>query len=237
VDQFSYLVLNDGQSYEIDIDSQQPVESFCLFFAPGLAKEVQQSLSVKSERLLDRSASDNAAPPIRFFEKNYSHDQVLSPALFRLRNSYAKQERGWLVEQLHGIVERLLKVHELVSRETERLDNVRPATREELYRRACRARDYASAMFAEPVTLSEFARVACLSPNHLLRTFRQIFQETPHQFLITRRLEEAKRLLLRDDLSVTEVCLAVGFESLGSFSTLFRKRFGISPSEYRDTKK
>jgi AraC family transcriptional regulator len=124
-------------------------------------------------------------------------------------------------------------VHRLTSQETARLHKVRPATREELYRRVCRARDYAAAMFADPVTLGEMARVACLSPNHFLRTFREVFRQTPHQFLRARRLEEAKRLLAQPDLSVTEVCLAVGFESPGSFSTLFRERFGISPAGYR----
>ena len=93
------------------------------------------------------------------------------------------------------------------------------------------------ALFAEPVTLREMAGAACMSPNHLLRTFRQAFGETPHQFLTTRRLEEARRLLADRELPVTEICLAVGFESLGSFSTLFRKRFGVSPSEYRRAKK
>jgi AraC-like DNA-binding protein len=185
--------------------------------------------------LLD--SSTDKALPIRFFEKNYSHDQVLSPALFRLRSAYKGKERGWIAEQLHAIAERLLKVHTIVSRETERLHNVRPATREELYRRACRARDYASAMFAHPVTLAELARIACLSPNHLLRTFRQVFRETPHQFLTNRRLQEAKRLLARDNMTVTEICLAVGFESPGSFSTLFRTRFGVSPSQWRNPKK
>jgi AraC family transcriptional regulator len=128
-------------------------------------------------------------------------------------------------------------MHEMVRGETEKLSSLRAATRDELYRRAWRARDYARAMFAEPVTLSELASVACLSPNHLLRTFRQAFNETPHQFLTECRLQESKRLLSGYDLSVTEICLAVGFESPGSFSTLFRKRFGVSPSEWRRMKR
>jgi AraC-like DNA-binding protein len=92
-------------------------------------------------------------------------------------------------------------------------------------------------MFAEPVTLSEVAGIACLSPNHLLRSFRKIFGTSPHQLLTERRLEEAKRLLMTTDLSVTEICLASGFESLGSFSSLFRKRCGFAPSQYRQAKR
>jgi AraC-like DNA-binding protein len=236
VDETSYLVLNEGQSYAIEIESREPVESFCLFFAPGLANEVQQNLTQKAERLLDNCGTADA-PLIRFYEKNYAHDQVLSPRLLRLRNTYTKKPQGFLVEEIYGILERLLRVHEIVRRETGKLASIRAATRDELYRRASRARDYAKAMFAEPVTLSDLARVACLSPNHLLRTFRQLFQETPHHFLTECRLEQAKRLLGNSDLPVTEVCLAVGFESLGSFSALFRKRFGLSPSEWRRRKR
>jgi AraC-like DNA-binding protein len=178
-----------------------------------------------------------SATPIHFFEKNYAHDRILSPALLKLRKNLRNRQPASLLEDFHGIVERLLRVHQATWKETERLNNLRLATREELFRRVCRARDYAHAMFAHPITLAELSRVACLSPNHLLRTFREVFGQTPHQFLTERRLSEAKRLLARSDLPVTEACLAVGFESLGSFSTLFRRRFQVSPSQFRLSKK
>lgn len=236
VDETSYLILNEGHTYGINIDSRTRVESFCVFFAPSFAEEVHRSLSHKAEQLLDEPEPGNRAP-IHFFEKNYSHDRLLSPALFRLQKEYRNQDRHWLTEQLHGIVERLLAVHQLERKQTMRLNAIRAATREELYRRVCRGRDYASALFAEPITLNDLAGAACLSPNHFLRTFRQLFGQTPHQFLTDRRLHEARRLLAQEQLPVTEVCLAVGFESLGSFSTLFRKRFGVSPSQFRQSKK
>jgi AraC family transcriptional regulator len=236
VDESSYLVANEGQRYTISIDSREEVESFCLFFAPGFAEQVQRSVSQKAERLLD-DPWDDTPEPLRFFEKNYPHDGILSPAVRRLRNNYAASNPERLLEKLHDIVERLLIVHGIAVEEARCFDSVRAATREELYRRVWRARDYAGAMFAESVTLEDMARAACLSQNHLLRTFRRAFGETPHQFLIRRRLEEARRLLAGSALSVIEVCLSVGFESVSSFSTLFRKRFGISPSEFRSGKR
>ena len=237
VDDAAYLVLNDGQPYAINIDAARPVSSFCLFFARGFVEEVQRSLTLKTERLLDAPDGDSAAP-VRFFEKNYPHDLILSPALFRLHAAVAKGARaeGWLLDQLHEIAQRLLRVHRLARKEVERLESVRAATRDELFRRLCRARDYAGALFAQPVTLGDLARVACLSPNHLLRTFRQAFGQTPHQYLTRRRLEEARRLLAQGDLPVTQICLAVGFDSLGSFSALFRRRFGVATSGYRRRK-
>jgi AraC family transcriptional regulator len=236
LDETSYLVLNETQSYEISIEARQPVESFCIFFTPGLAEDVERSLSTKASKLLDEPHS-RTSEPVRFFERNYTHDQILSPELFRLRQNYKRYERARLGEQFHAIVERLLMVHRRTWAEVNRLDNVRIAVREELYRRVSRARDYMTAMFAEPLRLTDIARVACLSPNHFLRTFRSVFGTTPHQFLTDRRLQEARRLLAGTELTVTEICFATGFESLGSFSWLFRQRHGLTPSQYRCAKK
>ena len=86
---------------------------------------------------------------------------------------------------------------------------------------------------AEPLDLDVLARAAHFSRHHFLREFRREFGLTPHQYLTQRRLEIAKHLLASTDLSVTEVCLEVGFSSLGSFSTLFRRHVGRSPADYR----
>ena len=69
--------------------------------------------------------------------------------------------------------------------------------------------------------------------NIILRTFRQLFHQTPYQYITARRLELARRLLAETERPISEICLAVGFESLGSFSWLFRRKVGVAPSEYR----
>jgi AraC-like DNA-binding protein len=97
----------------------------------------------------------------------------------------------------------------------------------------CHARDLLSEIGEERPTIREVAREAGVSPFHFIRQFEAVFGLTPDQFRIQARLEEAKRLLARDRLSVTEVCMALGFSSLGSFSASFRRRVGESPSEYR----
>lgn len=108
-----------------------------------------------------------------------------------------------------------------------------PAVHDELFRRLVRSRDYLAAGFGEPLRLHDAAREACLSPYHYQRMFRRTFGESPHEFLTRLRMDEAKRLLARDQLAVTDVCFAVGYESLGSFSTRFRSLVGQSPSEYQ----
>ena len=78
-------------------------------------------------------------------------------------------------------------------------------------------------------------REVALSPYYLIRMFRHVYKQTPHQYLVERRIARAKELLRDSDLSITEICMEVGYESLGSFSTLFRKVAGVSPSIYRDS--
>ncbi|HEX2618781.1 MAG TPA: AraC family transcriptional regulator [Phototrophicaceae bacterium] len=84
-----------------------------------------------------------------------------------------------------------------------------------------------------PVTIEDLSREVALSPYYLIRSFRHVYKQTPHQYLMRQRIARAKELLRSSDLSVTEICMTVGFESLGSFSTLFSKVVGISPSAYR----
>jgi transcriptional regulator GlxA family with amidase domain len=87
--------------------------------------------------------------------------------------------------------------------------------------------------YAEPLDVSALARTALMSPGHFQRSFRAAFGETPYGYLMTRRIERAKALLRRGDLTVTEVCLAVGCTSLGSFSSRFTELVGETPSAYR----
>jgi transcriptional regulator GlxA family with amidase domain len=87
--------------------------------------------------------------------------------------------------------------------------------------------------FAEPLDVPALARTALMSPAHFSRRFRAAYSETPYSYLMTRRIERAKTLLRNTDLSVTEVCMAVGCTSLGSFSARFTELVGEAPSAYR----
>jgi transcriptional regulator GlxA family with amidase domain len=96
-----------------------------------------------------------------------------------------------------------------------------------------RVRDRMDREYAHPLDVTVLARDALMSPGHFSRSFRAAFGETPYAHLMTRRIERAKALLRRGDMSVTEVCMAVGCSSLGSFSARFTELVGESPSAYR----
>ena len=100
-------------------------------------------------------------------------------------------------------------------------------------RHLLRAKDLADARYAEAIGVDDMAAAAGLSRAHFSREFRRVFGESPHAYLLTRRLERAAALLRGTDRSVAEICLDVGLTSVGSFTTSFRRMFGKTPTEYR----
>jgi AraC-like DNA-binding protein len=102
-----------------------------------------------------------------------------------------------------------------------------------LERHLLRARDLVDSRYAESLDLRVLAQEAHVSPRHFSRSFRRVFGETPHQYLLTRRLERARHLLRTTEMTVAEICLEVGFTSVGSFTTTFRRHVGVSPTTFR----
>jgi AraC-like DNA-binding protein len=100
-------------------------------------------------------------------------------------------------------------------------------------RHLLRAKDLVDARYREPLDVPALARAAHLSLAHFSREFRRAFGETPHQYLLTRRMERAAALLRNTDRSVADICLTVGLRSVGSFTTSFGRTFGLSPTAYR----
>jgi AraC-like DNA-binding protein len=112
-------------------------------------------------------------------------------------------------------------------------DRARPQE-PDVYERLCRARSFIDLCYDLPLNLDQISSQACFSRYHFLRLFRETFAKTPHQYLVERRIEKAKELLSTNDLRVTDICFEVGFQSLGSFSSLFHKYVGHAPVIYRE---
>jgi AraC-like DNA-binding protein len=236
VDDSSYLVLNNGQRYSSYVSSPDEVESFCLWFRPSFADQALRALVTPDERLLDEDTPPGSIS-VSFFERLTRHDDVVSPVLFRIHRQVRTGvvTSGWLEDQMHLALDRLLHVHRGAYREVENMPAARFATRMELYRRLHRAKDFLDASLDTPVSLADSASIACLSPHHYLRTFKKVFGETPHQYLGRKRMERARTLVLSSDIPITQICYDLGFESLGSFSWLFRRTHGLSPRQLRDS--
>jgi AraC family transcriptional regulator len=242
VDRGSYLVLNAGQRYSLTVDARETVETFCLFFRNGCVEDAHRVESSDPAALLDAplacaGANSNRNGDVRaeFFETLHRHDELVSPLVRKmyLRVKEQNAAQAWLEDQFFALAKALRSVRADAHRQARRIPAKKLSTRIELYRRLLRGKDYLDSFSDGEVRLDKVASEACLSPYHFHRLFREVFGETPNQHLQRRRLANARDLLRSTKRTVTEICLEVGFESMTSFSALFRRVYGCSPREFR----
>ncbi|MWV42022.1 helix-turn-helix domain-containing protein [Paenibacillus sp. HJL G12] len=229
-----YLLLNQGQEYSITIEADKPIESFCVFFPEGWMQDVWRNWNAPADELLNEPFNP-VSSDIPFVMKTYEPTAALSRVLeqMRLDSLHKVHDEVRMGEQLHALASGLLLEHGKVCRDMLKLHSVKASTRQELYRRVYIGFEYVNAYFNEPISITEAAGAACLSTNHFLRCFKELFGVSPHQFLQEKRLQEAEKRLRMTDMPVTDICMEVGFQSLGSFSSLFARRYGTSPASYR----
>ena len=228
------LILEHGQHYSLTLEGDMAIETFCPFFAPSLVREATRARRQSLSRLLARPVDEDAGMPT-LIECVRPASPPLTAGLARLRRAISGRDAA--LDAHACLMELLDAVLDEVVGERRAIDAVaaaRASTRDELYRRVLRARDVIHDQLDRPLTLDSMARVACLSPYHFHRSFRAIVGVTPARYLSECRLQRARELLQATSYPVTEICLAVGFSSLGSFSAAFCRRFGRSPSAARD---
>lgn len=234
VDDDCYLILNEGQRYASLIEANNPIESFCIWFRPGFVADVRATLRSEGADSLEMPLASGDPDP-GFLQRRRVNDEIISPIVQRVRRATRGTwlTAAWLEEQFHALAEAILAMDSSIKMEVDRVPAMKASRREELYRRLNRSRDFLEDNLSSPVSLSESAEVAELSRHYFLRLFQQVFGETPREYQSRRRMENARRLLANSEMTITDICFEVGFESLGSFSWQFRRRFGVPPSEYR----
>lgn len=233
MDDNGWLVVNEGQPYTIEIAAPVPVETFIVWFPRRWAEDAWRGATCGSGELL---TTPQANCDIGFYERYMPNENAVAPAARRLRTALATgrtADNAWLEERLRELITGILNVQFDLQRQMSRLPALRAATREELWRRLNRARDFLHAHCEVGPSLGDAARVAAMSPYHLLRTFQAAFGLTPHEWLTACRVERAKFLLASTTVPVTEVCGMIGYEGLGTFSAWFLRRTGVSPSAWR----
>jgi AraC family transcriptional regulator len=230
VDRDTFLIVDAGQPYSITVDAPSAVETFCVFFERGYVEDLYRTLTRPEMQLLEDPFLERL-PVVGFTERLHAAGSAVQ---LLLRALYGKVRAEEPTETLMiGLAETLVHLHAEVPKLIARLPARRASTREELYRRVFAGRQWLDENLFLAPRLPDAAKAACLSPFHFQRLFCAVFHESPQQYVTRRRLESAARLLTETDDPVTMVCLDSGFESLGSFSTLFRTTFGFSPRAYR----
>jgi AraC-like DNA-binding protein len=230
----TFLILNDRQPYTMTMDSTQMATTFCLFFERGFVEEVYRGMVRPGEDLLD-SPMPGRLGALNFHETIESNQVPLFSKIKAIRRNYLSKDPAnhEFEDDFFALARAMVRELTQVGAVRAKLPASRASTREELYKRLLRGRDCLLSSQSPRVRLQEASRAACLSPFHFHRSFTQLFGETPHAYLTRHRLERAAHLLKQSNLSVTDICLETGFESLGSFSSLFSRCFGSSPRDFR----
>jgi AraC-like DNA-binding protein len=232
VDRSSFLIIAAGEKYSMHLDAPKPVETCCVFFAPGFVEQVALDVTSPLEQALD--APDRTAPALPYLSA--LHGDRERALVGRVQN-LAGRCRGALApsgfeEDCLVLADDLLGLYRHIAEEAARIPAIRQGTRQELYRRLLRGREYLHSHSSGAVSLAVVARTACLSPFHFHRGFTQAFQQTPHAYLTGLRLDRARRML-ESGASALDACLETGFSSPSAFSRLFRSRYGEAPSAVR----
>jgi AraC family transcriptional regulator len=228
-----FLILNEGQQYSLEFQWPTATETICPFFQPGFLEHVTYCWSAPATKQLDELETPNRG--MGFYEHLYPRTGEVGRLLDELQSNVLGDSASstWIEDRMYELAGALARLNGSVAKDVEKVGAMRSSTRDELYRRLHRGRDFLSACYASPISVASAARAAKLSPAHFHRQFKALFRQTPMQFLQLRRLAAARSLLLSTDESVTTICFMIGFESLGSFSSLFHRRFGCSPNLYR----
>ncbi len=190
--------------------------------------------------LSDRAKNDADMAPTIFESEAYN------PFIQKL-NRYRKQgkrltgehpsEYSGLEVGVSLILESAIRAQQTIEQELSRVPLQRISAKHSVYYRLAEAKDYIDSHFMQPINLEEIATVACLSHYHFLRLFKSVFETTPYQYVIGKRLQKAAQMLEETDEMIGDISMIVGFETLPAFSDSFRREYGVSPSRYRDARK
>ncbi|WP_295798179.1 AraC family transcriptional regulator [Mucilaginibacter sp.] len=227
----SFLVLNKGTQYSSIIDCPFPVHAF--------------SISFDKEFIDGFINNDEPLEPFYGNSQDFEFNETIYPLkgdmFFNVKQLKYQLDNGMddesvINEYLGQCLISYFKIYnEEISQKTGQLNFFHESTRVEILRRLNRAKEYLYTNYNRNIGLDELAEYSCLSVNHLLRTFKQAFNLTPHQFLIQLRLQRAQVLLRNTNYPVGEVVNLIGFECPSSFIRLFREHFQTTPLKYRQT--
>ena len=238
VSEDNFLLLNEGTEYSSYIEAGESVESLTLNFNINYQSDVARVVLSGNDKLMDNPFAD-CTRGILVEEKLFKHNDRVSPLVYKIKRLTGNfnDNTDAINETLYFLLEALLLSDAELVKEIKEINAVKLSTKKEMYRRLNEVKDYIDSCFNEDITLEALSKIALMSPFHLLRQFRKNYHTTPHQYLISIRLERAKHSITHSDASLNDICFMTGFRDTSSFSKLFKSRFGLSPRQYRMTKK
>ena len=216
------------------LDSKSPVKGLCINVSLNLIDEALTILSANDDINLDNNLAGYFKSE-KFFENIYPvTSSELGFKLLSLSEKYksVNSDTALISEEIFLELAGSVITFEFENlRKLNALSSLRISTKKEILKRLLQGKNYIDENFKEKIDVKDIARASCLSEFHFYRSFKEAFGISPHNYLIKKRLNEAKKLLLKNNSSVGEIAFKCGFVDIHSFSKTFKKHFGYSPSE------
>jgi len=222
-----FYFLNEDDELEINFSKAEPLQTLLILLTEKFVKASLHCITSSHEKLLeagDKNAhNDFKIPSVPFTLSKIVRDKIS----LVLQKTTGRDELEII---LFDLISEFAILNNDTAKQLKKINAVKRSTQQELYKRLFLAREFINDNAFENLTISQTARQVCLDKFHFLSSFKRLFGITPHQYLTEIKLQKAHYLLKDKQCSVSEVCFTVGFESIGSFSNLFRKRFRVPPS-------
>ena len=226
VNEGQYLVVNKGQDLGVEYKNKQTVYGLCAYIDETFLGKTYHDLVTEEGTLLNNPFDDYATLP-EFHETVYSSDDCIGQYLKTLSDKESSPD------VYYNLAFRLLISQKITLQRIQKIKASRASTKKELFNRLNIAKNIIDDDFTHKISVADLAREAALSEFHFFRSFKEAFDQSPHQYILEKRLQLAKSLLLNDEMPVTEVAYQAGFNDIFSFSKAFKKQFNISPSRLR----
>lgn len=224
-----YLLLNEGQKFKTSSQAKTSNRMITVAFQVGLADKLMTALTSNNDSLLD-DPFNNSHGSREFLEKTYAMNSTIHSAVSKLVDFTGEAHE--LDQRLEDLLLHLLQDQLNVRREILSISSAKTSTKVEIYRRLHWSLDFLHENFTANISVENLAEEACLSSFHYKRLFTELFHISPYQYLINLRLDKA-RTLLHSDSMISVVCKEVGWKDPSSFTRLFKKRFNLTPLEFK----
>ncbi len=228
-----YLIVDEGQLLDIAFKEEQLAEGVCIYLDKDFFKQALSLMILGHSRVMDdpETMLDNELLSLKYRQTDSSFGSYLRSVsdVIREGNTDKLSEEFFV-----SLSWKLARHHQHVSGTVDRISAVKTGTRVELYRRAMLARDYIEGnLFSQNISIKQLALHSALSEVQLHRVFKKVFTAAPYQYVIKRKMDKAAELLEAKSMSVADLGRFLGFPDTPTFSKLFKKTFGVSPSLFQ----
>jgi len=233
----SFLVINRDTIFNREIFSNEPANTFSISYSDEFLSVFEKDHTYPDLKLLDEPFNNDVKGTRRFMETIYPFSGDMMFNLMHLKAHFdGLMHNDMLInEYLYYCLLNFYELYEseIIAKSTQ-LKLLDKSARIELFKRLNNAKDYMRSNYSRTLTNQEISKHACLSEIHFYRTFKQVYNCSPHQYLIQLRLVHASLLLKTTEYTIAEIVNLVGLDSISSFICLFRERFGFTPGKFRD---